>query len=106
MVDSVWHKKQSERAIEKRLAFANAFNNLLRARLKDGLGARGIKVKAAAIAGFGGGSWSDKAAYKTQRVKAGQMMQDPAVISKLKELGLEPHPFRKNEWVIPGEGYE
>lgn len=103
MVNSEYHRQQSDRARERRLAFAIAFNNLLRARVREGRSLHGIKLRAAAMAGFGNGSWSDKATYKTQRVKAAQMLKDPLVIEKLKELGLAPHSFKKNEWVIAGE---
>jgi len=100
MVKSEYHKKRTQRGIEMRLAFAEAYNRLFRGRVKDGETIHGIKVRAAAMAGFGENSATPKAAYKAQRVKAAQMMKDPVVISRLEELGLRPHPFQKYEWVI------
>jgi|DEB0MinimDraft_10_1074344.scaffolds.fasta_scaffold68532_2 hypothetical protein len=100
MREKTYMERRSEQALAIREAFAQAYNNLFRSRVKEGKSLYGIKVKAAAMAGFGSNSLTDKAAYKTQRVKATQMMNDPLVIEKLKELGLKPHPFKKNEWVL------
>jgi hypothetical protein len=100
MVDSLWHRERSKKSVDIRAAFANAYNNLLRARLKEGKSLHGIKLRAAAMAGFGAGSWCPSVAYKVQRTKASLMMKDPEVQKKLRELGLEPHPFIKNEWQV------
>lgn len=88
------HRKRSEQAIVLRKSFATAYAYLLRSRLRVGKDIRGIQVLAAKAAGVGQqrdgskGSWSDHAAYQTQRSVSTRMMKDAVVIGELKRLGL------------------
>lgn len=98
--DKDFHIKRAARGREMRIAFANAYNRLLREKIKNRLTGGGIKVRAATLAGFGKGSYSEKSAYKTRRTMASKMMKDPLVIQELLSLGLKPGIIKPNEWEI------
>jgi hypothetical protein len=95
-----YHKKKHEESVVARKKFAHAYNRLLRDRLAAGQPAHGIKHKAAMLAGFGAGSWSEAAAYKTCRVMASRLMRDPVVREELLKLGLWPHPVNRGDWIL------
>lgn len=83
------HQQRSEEAKRLRLSFCAAYAYLLRARVRAGHDLRGIQMLAAKAAGVGKDSWSDHAAYQTQRSVSTRLLKEPAVKQELQRLGLE-----------------
>jgi len=100
MTVGVYHRQKTQDAVEMRRKFARAYNGILRERWKTGRPVAGAKVQAAILAGFGLGSFSEAAAYKTRRVMASRMMSDKIVIEELIALGLKQHPVNRGEWLL------
>lgn len=94
------HQQRTEEAKRRRLSFCAAYAYLLRARVRAGQDLSGIQMLAAKAAGVGKDSWSDHAAYQTQRSVSTRLLKEPAVQQELQRLGLV-YDEQKQVWHDP-----